>query len=37
LPDEALYDWNTMTRALAAEAPWWEPGTKHGYHPFTFG
>lgn len=26
-----------MTRALAAQAPWWEPGTKHGYHVFTFG
>jgi CubicO group peptidase (beta-lactamase class C family) len=26
-----------MTTALAAEAPWWEPGEKHGYHPFTFG
>lgn len=37
LPDEALYDWDRMTAALAAETPWWEPGTKHGYHPVTFG
>jgi CubicO group peptidase (beta-lactamase class C family) len=37
LPTEALYDWGTMTRALAAQAPWWEPGTQHGYHVFTFG
>jgi CubicO group peptidase (beta-lactamase class C family) len=37
LPTEALYDWDTMTRALAAQAPWWEPGTRHGYHAFTFG
>ena len=37
LPTEALYAWDTMTRALAAQAPWWEPGTRHGYHAFTFG
>jgi CubicO group peptidase (beta-lactamase class C family) len=37
LPTEALYDWDTMTSALAAQAPWWEPGTRHGYHAFTFG
>ena len=37
LPPEALFDWDVLTRALAAEEPWWEPGSKHGYHPFTFG
>jgi CubicO group peptidase (beta-lactamase class C family) len=37
LPTEALYDWDRMTRALAAQEPWWEPGTRHGYHAFTFG
>jgi CubicO group peptidase (beta-lactamase class C family) len=37
LPTEALYDWDRMTRALAAQKPWWEPGTQHGYHTFTFG
>ena len=37
LPTEALYDWNRMTGALAAQKPWWEPGTRHGYHIFTFG
>jgi CubicO group peptidase (beta-lactamase class C family) len=37
LPNEALYDWEAMTSALAAEAPWWEPGTAHGYHAVTFG
>lgn len=37
LPTEALYDWDRMTRALAAQKPWWEPGTQHGYHAFTFG
>lgn len=32
-----LYDWRAMTAALAAEEPWWEPGTRHGYHALTFG
>lgn len=36
MPD-ALYDWDTMTAALASQSPWWEPGTKHGYHALTFG
>jgi CubicO group peptidase (beta-lactamase class C family) len=26
-----------MTGALAAQEPWWEPGTKHGYHALTYG
>lgn len=30
-------DWNLMTSLLAAQAPWWEPGTAHGYHALTFG
>jgi CubicO group peptidase (beta-lactamase class C family) len=37
LPDEAAYDWAFMADALAAEAPWWEPGSTHGYHVNTFG
>jgi CubicO group peptidase (beta-lactamase class C family) len=37
LPQDALYDWNAMCEALAAETPWWEPGTKHGYHALTYG
>jgi CubicO group peptidase (beta-lactamase class C family) len=37
LPDDALYDWNSMCAALAAETPWWTPGTAHGYHAVTFG
>jgi len=37
LPDGAMYDWQLMTAALAAEAPWWEPGRAHGYHVNTFG
>jgi CubicO group peptidase (beta-lactamase class C family) len=37
LPDDAMYDWELMTSALAAEQPWWEPGTAHGYHTNTYG
>jgi CubicO group peptidase (beta-lactamase class C family) len=37
LPPNALMEWETMTTALAAETPWWEPGTKHGYHALTLG
>lgn len=37
LPHEALFDWDRMTGELAAERPWWAPGTKHGYHAVTFG
>jgi CubicO group peptidase (beta-lactamase class C family) len=37
LPDEAIYDWDEMTGALAAEEPWWEPGSTHGYHVNTLG
>jgi CubicO group peptidase (beta-lactamase class C family) len=33
----AMLDWDRMTRALAAQAPWWTPGTGHGYHVNTFG
>jgi CubicO group peptidase (beta-lactamase class C family) len=37
LDDDALFNWNKMTTALAEQEPWWEPGTKHGYHALTFG
>ena len=37
LPPEAMFDWDLMTRTLAAEEPWWIPDTKHGYHAVTFG
>ncbi|WP_271412192.1 serine hydrolase domain-containing protein [Pseudomonas sp. Q1-7] len=37
LPAEALYDWQAMTAALAAEEPWWTPGEAHGYAPITYG
>jgi CubicO group peptidase (beta-lactamase class C family) len=37
LPPEAMFDWELMTRTLAAEAPWWVPDEQHGYHAVTFG
>ena len=37
MPLGSLSDWDAMTTALAAQAPWWEPGTAHGYHGVTFG
>ena len=37
LPMDAYFNWNVMCAALAAQEPWWEPGTKHGYHAITFG
>jgi CubicO group peptidase (beta-lactamase class C family) len=37
LPAEALYDWQAMTTALAAETPWWQLGEGHGYAPITYG
>ena len=37
LAPEALYDWDSMTAALAGETPWWTPGAEHGYAPITYG
>jgi CubicO group peptidase (beta-lactamase class C family) len=34
---EDLYDWDKSTALLAAQAPWWEPGTASGYHGLTYG
>jgi CubicO group peptidase (beta-lactamase class C family) len=32
-----LFDWDKSTSMLAAQAPWWEPGTASGYHAFNQG
>jgi CubicO group peptidase (beta-lactamase class C family) len=32
-----LYDWEKSTAMLAAQAPWWEPGTASGYHALCQG
>ena len=36
-PGTNLLSWDAMTAALAEQAPWWEPGTRFGYHVNTFG
>jgi CubicO group peptidase (beta-lactamase class C family) len=37
VPDDAVYDWDTMIQALEQSELFWEPGTKCGYHAATFG
>ncbi|MFF8278360.1 serine hydrolase domain-containing protein [Streptomyces lateritius] len=32
-----FYDWEVTTARLAATEPWWEPGSRSGYHAMTYG
>lgn len=32
-----MYDADVMASYLAEQRPWWEPGTRNGYHLVTFG
>lgn len=34
---EDVYDWDKITTLLAAQAPWWKPGSAPGYHALTQG
>ena len=34
---EMMTDWDAMCAAIVAHEPLWEPGTKTGYHAWTFG
>ena len=34
---EDLYNWDKATSRMAAQAPWWEPGTASGYHALNYG
>jgi CubicO group peptidase (beta-lactamase class C family) len=34
---EELCDWDHMCAVLAEAEPWWEPGTRFGYHAKAFG
>lgn len=34
---EDIYDWERSTAMLAAQEPWWEPGTASGYHALNMG
>ncbi len=37
LKAEDLYDWDRTCALLAAQAPWWTPGEKIGYHALSQG
>jgi CubicO group peptidase (beta-lactamase class C family) len=37
LDENAMLSWDTMTSALAQQAPYWSPGAAHGYHVNTYG
>ena len=37
VPHAGFRDWEFMTTALAAEEPFWQPGSANGYHMLTFG
>lgn len=37
LKDKGCCDWDYMVERLEQEAPFWEPGTRHGYHMANFG
>ncbi len=34
---DGILDWEKSTSMLAAQAPWWEPGTQSGYHALNQG
>jgi CubicO group peptidase (beta-lactamase class C family) len=34
---DGLYDWDYMVGLLQEQAPFWQPGTRNGYHGLTFG
>jgi len=34
---DGTYDWTYMIERLQDEEPFWEPGTRNGYHGLTFG
>ena len=37
LDAETLADLDAVAKAIARQPPAWEPGTRHGYHPFSIG
>jgi CubicO group peptidase (beta-lactamase class C family) len=37
LPRDDALAWAPAVEALAAQAPLWEPGSRHGYHAVTYG
>jgi len=37
IKEGGYYDWDYMIDRLSAEAPFWAPGTRNGYHMISFG
>lgn len=37
VPHAGFRNWDFMVKALAAEEPFWEPGSTNGYHMISFG
>jgi CubicO group peptidase (beta-lactamase class C family) len=37
LSADDVIEWDPVVEALAAQRPYWQPGTDHGYHDLTFG
>jgi CubicO group peptidase (beta-lactamase class C family) len=37
IPVDKAYEWEPVIEALAAQKPFWEPGSQFGYHAVTFG
>lgn len=37
LTAEEVFAWDPVIHALEVQAPFWEPGTAHGYHAITYG
>jgi len=37
LTPEEVFAWDPVIHALEVQAPYWEPGTAHGYHAITYG
>ncbi len=37
VPKGAFYDWDTMVGLLEGMEPYWEPGSRNGYHMVSFG
>jgi CubicO group peptidase (beta-lactamase class C family) len=37
LSPEEMWAWDPVIDALAAQTPFWEPGTAHGYHALSYG
>jgi CubicO group peptidase (beta-lactamase class C family) len=37
VPADEIVEWDAIIARLAAEPPWWEPGTGHGEHAYFYG